>query len=303
MTGKGWVVSVIILVLIFGGLATFFRAFLASGNLKLNPGTTQQTLGESKAIIAVSPSPTAAPKIMTKKKASTIPSSSVSSPQPPPITKPSPGKQSYTIAIFGDSMADTMGENLDYLDKSMMARYPATKFKFYNYGIGSQNVIEASKRFSDPFSYQTRNYPPIDEISADIIIISTFAYNPLYPYDLNAYLAALKDVINKAKSSGAEVYLLAEIAPLKEGFGKGAGGVNWDEAKTKEHVGYILQNLDSALDLASQTKTPLINAYKKSQVDGKYGNRTYVGIHDGIHPSIEGEIFMAELIAQSLKLQ
>lgn len=183
-----------------------------------------------------------------------------------------------------------------------MARYPTAKFKFYNYGIGSQNVVEGSNRFDVPFSYKTRNYPRINEIKADVIIISSFAYNPLSPYDKSAYLNALKDLIAKSKNTGAQVYLLAEIAPLKVGFGKGVGGVNWDEVKTKEHVSYILQNLDAAVALAAQTNTPLINAYKASQVDGKYGNKTYVATHDGIHPSIEGEVFIADIIADTLKL-
>lgn len=199
-------------------------------------------------------------------------------------------------------MVDTMGENLDYLDKQMMARYPSTKFKFYNYGIGSQNVIEGNNRFSESFIYQTRNYPPLGEINADIIIISSFAYNPLSPYDKNAYQQSLKDLIAKSKNTNAKVYLLAEIAPLKAGFGKGVGGVNWDDAKVKEHLGFIFQNMDAVFALASQTNTPLINAYKKSQVAGKYGNKLYVGSHDGIHPSIEGEVFMATIIADTIIL-
>ena len=184
----------------------------------------------------------------------------------------------------------------------MMARYPTTKFKFYNYGIGSQNVVEGNKRFDVPLNYQTRSYPRINEIKADIIIISSFAYNPLYPYDKTTYLNALKDLITKSKNTGAKVYLLAEIAPVKTGFGKGVGGVNWDEAKTTEHVGLILQNLDATVTLAAQTNTPLINAYKASQTDGKYGNELYVGSHDRIHPSVEGEEFMANIIAETIKL-
>lgn len=249
------------------------------------------TLGEIRTAVVISPVPTTIPSI-----------SPLISPSPKISPKPIPNKSSYVIAAFGDSMVDTMGENLDYLDKSLMARYPATKFKFYNYGIGSQNIVEANNRFSNPLIYKDRNYPSIDQIKADVIIISSFAYNPLSPYDKNAYLSSLKEVINKAKSTGAQVYLLAEIAPLKVGFGKGVGGINWDEDKVKTQVGYILQDLDEAVNLASKTKTPLINAYKESQVDGKYGDKTYVGSHDGIHPSVEGEVFMAELIAETLKL-
>ena len=302
MSGRGWIISAILSILIFGGVVIFSRAFFISRNTVLNSETTKETLGESKVILTPSTSSVVTPKTTVATKAAVLTPSLTPKLKPSVSPQPSPNKNMYVIAAFGDSMVDTMGENLDYLHRSMKNKYPSTEFKLYNYGIGSQNVVEANKRFSDSFTYQTRNYPPIEQIKADIIIISSFAYNPLYPYDKNAYLSALKEVISKAKNSSTAVYLLAEIAPLKDGFGKGAGGVNWDEQKTKEHVGYILQNLDATVSLASQTKTPLINAYKQSQVDGQYGNKTYVGNHDGIHPSIEGEVFMADVIASVLKL-
>lgn len=250
-----------------------------------------------------SPSPTTEVRTSVVISAAPTPTPSPSpSPTPAPSVRPSPNKASYIIAAFGDSMVDTMGENLDYLDKQMMARYPTTKFKFYNYGIGSQNVVERNARFDVPFKYQTRDYPRINEIKADIIIISSFAYNPLEPYDKTKYLENLKELVTKSKNTGAKVYLLAEIAPLKEGFGKGVGGVNWEEDKVKTHVANIIQNLDAAVALAGQLNIPLINTYKASQIDGKYGNKTYVGSHDNIHPSIEGEVFMANLIAETIKL-
>ena len=93
---------------------------------------------------------------------------------PKPTSSPSPApklsKSTYTIALFGDSMIDTMGENLDYLDKALKAKYPQTNFQLYNYGIGSQNVEEGLARFENNFSYQSRNYPPIGQIKPDVII-------------------------------------------------------------------------------------------------------------------------------------
>lgn len=286
-------IRIILIILIVICAGVFVRVFSVNRRPVLKPSPAPATPGETRTFVILSPVPTPTPS---------PPPAGGSSPTPAPSVRPSPNRQSYIIAAFGDSMVDTMGENLDYLDKSMMARYPTTRFKFLNYGIGSQNVVEANKRFSDSFTYKTRNFLPIDQIKADIIIISSFAYNPLSPYDKNAYLKALGDLINRAKNTGAQVYLLAEIAPVKVGFGKGVGGVNWDEDKTREQVGYILQNLDGAVSLAAQTKTPLINVYKQSRVDGKYGNKTYVGTHDGIHPSIEGELFMADIIAETLRL-
>ena len=45
-------------------------------------------------------------------------------------------KTSYSIAIFGDSMVDTMGEKLEYLQETLGKKYPQTKFDLYNYGVG-----------------------------------------------------------------------------------------------------------------------------------------------------------------------
>ncbi len=279
----------VLVILIFFSLGAFLLLMVFPKKPAATPVPKPEILTETRTTVVLSPTP--------------MPSPSASpSPTPKVDPKPSPNKSSYVVAAFGDSMVDTMGENLDYLDKALMARYPTTKFKFYNYGIGSQNVIDAIKRFNDPLIYKDRDYLPITQIEADVIIVSSFAYNPLEPYDRTLYLESLRGLINKSKSTGAKVYLLAEIAPIKTGFGKGVGGVNWDEEKVATHVAHIFSNLDGAVGLAARTKTPLINAYKKSQTDGKYGDQRYVGTHDGIHPSIEGEVFMADVIADSIDL-
>lgn len=219
-----------------------------------------------------------------------------------PAAVPVPKKQTYTIAAFGDSMIDTMGENLDYLQKSLSKRYPKTRFKLYNYGIGSQNVVEGLARFHNPYIYKSRNFPPIDQINADVIIISSFAYNPLVPYDRDKHWTTLSNLIKEAQKSNAKVYLLAEIAPLKNGFGKGPGGIDWTDEMIKTHIPRIIEQLDNAVKLSQNLNVPLINAYSASRVDGKYGNPIYVSSHDGIHPSIAGEIFMADIISSIIKL-
>jgi lysophospholipase L1-like esterase len=211
-------------------------------------------------------------------------------------------KSSYTIAAFGDSMIDTMGENLDYLETSLKNKYPGTLFKMYNYGIGSQNITEGLNRFHSSFNYKTRNYPPIDQINPDVIILGSFSYNPLSPYDRATHQQKLAALINEARNTHAAIYQLAEIAPLKNGFGRGPGGIDWQEEMIKTHVGHIIEQLDDTVSTAQAQQVYLINAYQASQVDGKYGNRLYVATHDGIHPSIEGQIFVANQIAAGLKL-
>ncbi|HUW24894.1 MAG TPA: SGNH/GDSL hydrolase family protein [Patescibacteria group bacterium] len=225
----------------------------------------------------------------------------------PPTPTPSPNlptKGTYIIAVYGDSMVDTMGENLEYLQASLHKKHPRTKFILYNYGIGSQNVQMGLARFDLSFSYQTRQYPPISLLPADIIVLGSFSYNPFNPYDRNKHWQTLVQLIQKARSKKTDVYLLAEIAPLEKDFGKGANGVNWPEEKAHEQTLHIMEQLENTVGLAKILNVPLINAFEKSKIPGsRFGKSAYVNRDDGIHPSVLGQTFVANLIAQTIKLR
>jgi hypothetical protein len=216
----------------------------------------------------------------------------------------SPSKDSYTIVIYGDSMVDTMGESLEYLSKALQRRYPATRFHYYNYGIGGENVEQGLQRFHTPFNYKTRSFPALSSHHPDIIIIGSFAYNPFSPHFRDKHWRVLSQLVTEAKNTGADVYLLAEIAPLRHNFGKGPGGVNWPEDLASQQSKNIVEQLENTIYLATDhQKVPLINAYSISKIDGKFGNRRFVDPHDNIHPSVEGHKLMAELIAAKIRLR
>lgn len=239
--------------------------------------------------------------------AQSSPKTQQTSPRPSisPTLSPSPSpklsKSNYTIALFGDSMVDTMGENLEYLDKSLKAKYPDVNFRLYNYGIGSQNIEEGLARFDISFSNKSRKYSPISQINPDIIILGSFSYNVFPQHDKNRHFQKLTELVEKGKQITPNVYILAEIAPLKTGFGKGEGGVNWPADISYNHSLKIIDQIQNAISLSSRAS--IINAYKSSLVDGKFGNPVYVSGHDGIHPSVEGHVLMANLIASSIKLK
>jgi lysophospholipase L1-like esterase len=279
------------------GLALVILLTLISSYLYFNRSISEKTASvppvtELRTSSPSSPKPTASQSASPK--SSPASASSVAIKQP--------GKATYTIAAFGDSMIDTMGENLDYLEKSLKTKYPKTIFKMYNYGIGSQNIIEGLNRFHSPFNYKTRNHPPIDQINPDIIILGSFSYNPLSPYDRASHQKNLESLINEARKTKAQIYVLAEIAPLRSGFGRGPGGIDWTEEMIQTQVEHILEQLDDTVATAKAQNVYLVNAYQASKTDGRYGNRLYVATHDGIHPSIEGQIFVAGQIASVLKL-
>ncbi len=210
----------------------------------------------------------------------------------------------YSIAIIGDSMVDTMGEQLEYLQKALKKRYPQTTFYYYNYGMGSKNVEEGINNFNSPFTYKTRNFVPLATLHPDIIIVGSFAYNPFYPHNRDRHWNSLTKLVQMAKDTGADVYMLAEIAPLGYGFGKGPGGVNWEYDVSYKHSLDIVELLENAMYISQDhLKVPLIDAYTPTKANGKFGTGHYTDPNDGIHPSVAGHQLMAELIAAKIKLK
>lgn len=216
---------------------------------------------------------------------------------PLPVLK----KSSYVVAIYGDSMVDTMGEHLEHLQAVLKQIYPNTIIKYYNYGVGSENVSMGFVRFDKPLLYKERNYPPISEINADILILGSFSYNPYFPHDPAKHKLELIKLVNHAKKVTVKIYLLAEIAPLNNGFGKGEKGVNWGEDRARKQAEDIIEQLDDTVSLAKELNIPLINVYHLSQTDGKFGSSIYINSDDGIHPSDYGHKFMADLIAKAIQ--
>lgn len=218
--------------------------------------------------------------------------------------EPQPPKEEYLIAFLGDSMIETMGGGLPYVYKKLKDKYPKTDFVLYNYGIGAENMVEAISRFGLPYEYKDRKFEPITERKPDIIVLGSYAYNPLTPFDKNESWLLLAELINKAKATGADVYLLAEQAPIREGFATGVGGVNWPPEISDPHVEKIVQGLKNAVGLAPTMEVGLINVFEASKIEGsEYGNPEYVATHDGIHYSEEGQEFSAEAIVEALEFK
>lgn len=205
-----------------------------------------------------------------------------------------------TISIFGDSMVDTMGTNMPYLKKALQAYYPLAKFRLLNYGIGAQSVSSGLARFGQAYSYKDRNYPAIGQSGAKIIIIESFAYNPVGEAGLDRQWQDLSQMVQQAQASGAKVLLLATIAPHRGEFGKGPGGVNWPADQSWQQAMVIGKYLENTIRLANSLKIPVVDAYHPSLDKNGEGNLALISNHDHIHPSIAGHQFIANLIARKI---
>ncbi len=213
-------------------------------------------------------------------------------------------KSEYRIAVIGDSMVDTMGEYVDYLEHELKRVYPGTKFILYNYGRGSQTVSEALDKIDQDFHHQTRTYPPLSTTKPDIIIVGSFAYNPYTPYDRNNHWIQLTKMVERMKTISPTVYLLSEMAPLRKTFGTGHQGVNWDSSTAYTHSGHIIEQLQNAQGLSRTLNIPLIDVFSDTyDVTTKEGNPAYIDPADHIHPSVYGHEKMAQKIVETLVIE
>lgn len=267
---------------------------LAIFNFALKPSPPPKTLAPNSVLPLSTSMPTVTPQIAQR----------IETINEPEAQKQTPSKKNYILAFIGDSMVETMGGGLPYVYKELKKAYPKTDFVLYNYGIGSENLLEATSRLSIPYSYKDRKFPPLSELGADIIVTGSYSYNPITPFDKNEQWLLLADFINKIKVLAPKVYVLTEIAPIENNFGKGIGGVNWPQEIVSPHVANIFSGLENSLRLAETLEVDVINVFKESKLsDNKYGDPKYVSTNDGLHYSEDGQVLTAKVIVDTIELQ
>jgi hypothetical protein len=216
-----------------------------------------------------------------------------------------PKKIDFRIAIIGDSFEDTMGETGEYLQKALHTKYPDTNFLIFNYGKGATTVKEGLTDFDYNFQYGIRNYPSVTDLKPDIIIIGSYANNPPDPFDRDWHWITMTQLVQRAQKVTPNVYMLAEVAPLRANYGDGPNGVNWDQKTSVQHSGEVIKLMENVLSLSKALHVPLIDVYSQTVKDGpngKEGDPKDISVSDGIHPSQDGHELIANKIAEVVKL-
>jgi len=225
---------------------------------------------------------------------------------PAPSPSPTPQEQNFiqkkvTIAIFGDSMVDTMGTGLPYLKTALANYYPNVDFVLLNYGVGAQNVEAGLNRVGQLYSYHDRNYQALTNAgAADIVVIGSFAYNPFSDKDINYHWTKLAELVNRVRASGKTVLLLAENAPTRAKFGTGKNGINWPPDTSWQHAQKISQYLESTTKLSPVLGIPLVDCFHPTLLPDGEGNQAYINQGDHIHASSVGHTFIAQGIAKKI---
>src|SRR5258708_37660278 len=102
-------------------------------------------------------------------------------------------------------MTAALGANANQLRLDLISYYPTHEFVNYNYGFGSTNILSLPDRLNIGSTYLGATYAPILNQGFDLIIIESFAYNPLSEFSIVEGLKmhdeildqVVKDIIKK----------------------------------------------------------------------------------------------------------
>ena len=108
-------------------------------------------------------------------------------------------KPHNTIAFLGDSMIDTLGQDLGLVQDELRRVYPMTIFTLLNYGVGGENIVSGLERVTRETTYLGQWRPSL---------IST---NPSV-YGVKFFLKKLLQNVNKRETAVRVVHIPTNLS-------------------------------------------------------------------------------------------
>jgi len=199
----------------------------------------------------------------------------------------------YTIAVLGDSMIQTLGENLPALRKSLQQYFPNHAFNLLNFGTGSQNI---------EYGLNTE-LPSVYPQNPDIVIVESFAYNNFGNTEsgINRHWLTLGAITTtlKQKLPHAKIIIAATIAPNSIVFGNGIKNLNFTALEKLEKTSTTKLYLENTVNFANSMGFPLADAYHLS-LFGNEGSKELINPGDNLHPSATGAALFSDVIADTI---
>ena len=213
-----------------------------------------------------------------------------------------PRLSSYRLILVGDSIMGSLGPNAQLLRQHLIEYYPENEFVNYNYGFGATSIETLPDRLVNETEYNGERFPSILSQYFELIIIESFAYNPLSQEKegegIVKHILILDESIRKIIKEKPEsvVAIMTPIAPSRNLFAKGVYELSSEERRkwADERINYI----ESVINYAQNNEIPLINVYEKSLSPQGDGDLKYINPDDYIHPSAEGVDLISLAIAE-----
>jgi len=207
-------------------------------------------------------------------------------------------KESYKVAVLGDSMVDVMGD-FPFLKDQLKKYFPKTEFIIFNYGAGATTIEVGLSHLLADYTYLGQSKTALLNLSPDIVVVESFAYNHWdnTQGDLDRQWLALADIAGtiQRRSRDIKIIFAATIAPYCPTYTDGSANLPPERKLIEcETVKSYLRN---TVNFATSQKYPLADAYNASLVNDE-GLPNYINQKDHIHPSNLGQELFSEKVAQ-----
>lgn len=206
-------------------------------------------------------------------------------------------KNSYTIALLGDSMVDTLGPGIPHLKAALHKLYPNVSFTLLNYGVGAENIDSGISRLTNNYTYLGNSIDALVTTYPDVVVVESFGYNPFIDptAELDRHWLALAKIVDTLKNAlpGVKIVIAATIAPNNAIFGDGV--LNWSPTEKQEKVVRIKSYLENAIKFAESQHIPVADAYHTSA-----GNTSFINPGDHIHYSDAGRELFAQKVTDTI---
>jgi hypothetical protein len=218
---------------------------------------------------------------------------------PPKIEK----KPIYKIAMIADSMTAALGphggELADYMN-SLYKTSDQQRIIIDNYAKSS-NLQAVKHELYEKTSINEYTFGPLLSENYDLILVESYAYNPLSQYGVTEGIKQQNEALDKLMTTlittrpHMAIVFVATIAPNKKMYAKTthSGSTATERGKEADERIAYLQN---HIDYATKHAIPLINIYQKSLTANGDGNIIYINPTDDIHPSFAGVTFIGREI-------
>jgi len=213
-------------------------------------------------------------------------------------------KREYSIFMIGDSMTHALGPHGGPFYEKINALYKSSNHGVVidNYAVGATNILSVDKAMNTKVTFWDATFEPLLSRQFDLILIESFAYNPLSQFGLengikrqNQELDKLMETLRTSRPKSA-IMFVATIAPNRSNY---SSPVNPNTPATEraaqadERSAYLKNHIE----YAKAHNIPIINIYEKSLTEAGDGNLEYINPDDYIHPSAVGIKFIGEELA------
>lgn len=211
-------------------------------------------------------------------------------------------KDSYTVALFGDSMIDTLGTALTDVGVALSKQFPDKIFTLYNYGAGGENIEAGITRLTNSYTYLGQQKPSLLSIKPDVVVIESFAYNHWTDSqsDIDRHWLAIAKSIETIKryDPNIKIVLAATIAPYCPTYTDGSA--NLPPERKLFQCQTVKKYLDNMYRFATSQNYPLANAFHESLLGDGNGAPTFINQTDHIHYSEKGRTLFANEVAEAI---